>query len=71
LEAKYSQKQASGQNIASVYSGLGEKDKAFEWLERDFQNKAPLGELRWDPILENLRDDPRLKNLLRRMNLPE
>jgi TolB-like protein/Flp pilus assembly protein TadD len=71
LEAKYSQKQASGQNVASVYSGLGEKDKAFEWLERDFRNTAPLGELRWEIVLEPIRDDPRFKDLLRRMNLPE
>jgi TolB-like protein/Flp pilus assembly protein TadD len=71
LEEKYSQKQASGQNVASVYSGLGEKDKAFEWLERDFRAKAPLGELRWDLVLEPIREDPRFKDLLRRMNLPE
>ena len=71
LEGKYSQRQASGQNLASVYSGLGEKEKAFEWLETDFRNRAPLGELRWDPILEPLRDDPRFRDLLRRMNLPE
>jgi TolB-like protein/Flp pilus assembly protein TadD len=71
LEGKYSQRQASGQNIASVYSGLGEKDKAFEWLERDFRDTAPLGELRWDPLFEPLHDDPRFRDLLRRMNLPE
>ncbi|MFN2502609.1 MAG: tetratricopeptide repeat protein, partial [Pyrinomonadaceae bacterium] len=37
LEAKYGRNQASGHDVAAVYSGLGEKDKTFEWLEKDFQ----------------------------------
>ncbi len=33
LEDKYAGKEAIGQHIATVYVGLGDKDKAFEWLE--------------------------------------
>jgi len=36
LEEKYSRKESNGQNVAAVYAGLGEKDKAFEWLEKTF-----------------------------------
>jgi len=52
---------------ADVYTALGEKDKAYQWLEKAyeersiFSSKGPL----WDP----LRSDPRFADLLRRMNL--
>ena len=72
LEAKYARKEASGHELAAVYSGLGEKDKAFEWLEKDFQARdGRLTTFRWENQFEPLRDDPRFKNLLKRMGLPE
>ena len=72
LETKYSRKEASGFDIASVYVGLSEKDKAFEWLEKDFQNRSGyLQFIRWLVNFEPLRTDPRFKDLLKRMNLPE
>ena len=72
LEVNYARKEAAGQDVADVYAGLGEKDKAFEWLEKDFQARnGRLAEVRWQIAFEPLRDDPRFKDLLRRMNLPE
>lgn len=72
LEDKYGRKEAIGQYIAAVYVGLGEKDKAFEWLEKDFQARnGKLPEIRWQLQFESLRDDPRFKDLLKRMKLPE
>jgi len=72
LEEKYARKEAPGQYVAAVYAGLGEKDKAFEWLEKDFQTRnGKLSEIRWTFSLEPLFDDPRFKDLLKRMNLPE
>ncbi len=72
LEERYARKEANGRNIATVYLGLGEKDKAFEWLEKDFQtHNGDLAVIRWRIMFEPLRDDPRYKNLLKRMNLPE
>jgi adenylate cyclase len=72
LENKYARKEAIGIDLATVYAGLGDKDKAFEWLERDFQTRnGKLGSIRWTVTLNNLRDDPRFKDLLKRMNLPE
>ena len=69
LEEKYSRQESNGKNVAAVYAGLGEKDKAFEWLEKDFQAKGDLGFIRWDIPYESLRDDPRYKDLLKRMGL--
>jgi TolB-like protein/Flp pilus assembly protein TadD len=72
LEAKYARKEAAGIDVASVYAPLGEKDKAFEWLEKDFQNRdGRLNTFRWEPQFESLMGDPRFKNLLKRMNLPQ
>jgi len=72
LEEKYARKEAAGRNVAAVYAGLGEKDKAFEWLEKDFRvRNGKLPEIRWQIQFEPLRDDPRFKDLLKRMNLPE
>ncbi len=72
LEDKYARKEANGQYISAVYAGLGEKDKAFEWLEKDFQARnGKLMEIRWKIQFEPLHDDPRFKDLLKRMNLPE
>ncbi|MGH9949513.1 MAG: tetratricopeptide repeat protein, partial [Pyrinomonadaceae bacterium] len=72
LEEKYVMHQASGSDVAAVYVGLGEKEKAFEWLEKDFRSHASsLVYIRLEIPFDSLRDDPRFKDLLKRMNLPE
>jgi serine/threonine protein kinase/Tfp pilus assembly protein PilF len=58
--------------IAEVYSTLGERDQAFEGLEKAFQLRDD--ELVWiliDPSFDNIRPDPRYADLLRRMGLPQ
>jgi TolB-like protein/DNA-binding winged helix-turn-helix (wHTH) protein len=54
---------------AGIYAGLGEKDHAFEWLYRAYEEGEWLS-LKLDPFLDNLRSDPRFQELLRRLNLP-
>ncbi|MBK9214171.1 MAG: tetratricopeptide repeat protein [Chloracidobacterium sp.] len=72
LEERYAKKQAYGKDLATIYAALGDKDKAFEWLEKDFvTHVGSLADVRWTAEFEPLRDDPRTKDLLRRMNLPE
>jgi tetratricopeptide (TPR) repeat protein len=72
LEEKYAKRQADAAEIAGAYAGLGEKDQAFEWLEKAFIDRSSLlVDLRVDPSFTPLRDDPRFKDLLKRMNLPE
>jgi len=56
--------------IASVYACLNERDLAFQWLEKSFQNRdSPLTFLDIDPLLDNLRSDPRFSDLKQRMGL--
>ena len=57
--------------IALVHAGLGEKDQAFEWLERAYaeRDKGMLF-LLVDQTLDPLRSDPRFQDLVRRMNFP-
>ncbi len=60
-------------NVAVIYAGLGEKDKAFEWLERAYSDRAYYLSvyLTTDERLDSLHSDPRFKDLVRRMGLPE
>ena len=56
-------------NIAVVHLGLGNKDEAFRWIEKTFEDHfAPLL-LNVDPQFESLRSDPRFKVLLRKIGL--
>ena len=58
--------------IAIMYAFAGKYDQAFEWLERGFEERDPnMIYIKLSPVFEPLRDDPRFKDLLRRMNLPE
>jgi hypothetical protein len=70
LENKYSRGESSGQFVASVYAGLGDKDEAFAWLEKDFQqHSGQLPTIAWRLHFDNLRRDPRYADLMRRMGL--
>jgi tetratricopeptide (TPR) repeat protein len=55
--------------LAGVYAGLGEKDRAFEYLEIAYEQHDAMT-LELDPFLDSLRSDTRFHELLRRMNLP-
>lgn len=59
-------------DVALVYIGLGDKDRAFEWLEKSYAGRArALGFAKVEPRLDALRSDPRFIDLLRRMGLPD
>jgi serine/threonine protein kinase/tetratricopeptide (TPR) repeat protein len=53
---------------AVVHVGLGEKDKAFEWLDKAYEERFVI-QTKPDPEFDPLRSDPRFTDLLRRMNL--
>jgi serine/threonine protein kinase/tetratricopeptide (TPR) repeat protein len=57
---------------AQIYVALGDKDKAFECLEKSYEDRsiASLAEIKVDPQFDPLRSDPRFQDLLRRMGLP-
>jgi serine/threonine-protein kinase len=62
----------SSTEVAEVYAWRGEKNKAFEWLERAYvQRDGGLTDIKFDPRLDSLRADPRYKAFLRKMKLPE
>lgn len=70
LEDRYSKREAIGMNLAAVYVGLGEKDKAFSWLERDFEQRSGLlPDVTVWANFDDIRSDPRYADLLRRMGL--
>jgi TolB-like protein/Flp pilus assembly protein TadD len=54
---------------ATAFTALGEKDKAFEALNKSFENHeiALVQFLNNDPRLDSLRDDPRFHDLMRRI----
>jgi serine/threonine protein kinase/Tfp pilus assembly protein PilF len=54
--------------IAGVYAGLGEKDKAFEWLAKAYDEHAgQMCIIKVDRWIDNLRSDPRYRELLKKM----
>ncbi|MFI4890384.1 MAG: TIR domain-containing protein [Steroidobacterales bacterium] len=61
----------SAYQVAEVYAWRGEKEKAFEWLERAYrQSDAGLTNLKADPQLTSLHSDPRFATMLRTLNFP-
>jgi TolB-like protein/Tfp pilus assembly protein PilF len=63
-------KYVSPYDIAIIYTGLGEKDLALEWLEKAYEERAVrLLELP-DPAFDTLRSDPRFQDLVKRIGLP-
>jgi serine/threonine protein kinase/Flp pilus assembly protein TadD len=56
--------------FAIVYTGLGEKDQAFQWLERGYQDhEGRMTLLKVEPYFDDLHTDPRFADLLRRVGL--
>jgi len=55
--------------IAQVYMGLGDKDRAFLWLEKAIDERDLGMGLNWDGWFRSLRSDPRFSGLLHRMKL--
>jgi adenylate cyclase len=71
-------KQASEQeylpasSIAFIYAGLGEKDQAFVWLDKGYEQRG--FQMQWikiEPRWDSLRSDPRFQDLMRRMGFPK
>lgn len=64
------QSEVSPYHLALVHAGLGEKDEAFESLEKaKVERSTLLAYLKMDPRFDSLRSDSRFQDLLRRMGL--
>ncbi len=67
---KEKQRYVSPYTIATIYAGLGDKDQAFKWLEKAFDERDIwLMNMRVDPVLNPIRSDQRFTNLLQRIGL--
>ena len=59
-------------HFAVVYIGIGDKDRAFEWLNKGFKERSyEMALLRSDPRFDSLRNDPRFQNLIEGMKFPK
>lgn len=56
--------------IAIVYEGLGERNQAIQWFEKAYAERSMNSWILPDPRLDNIRTDPRFKDIVRRMGLP-
>src|SRR5208283_3752784 len=71
LEHKAKESSASPYTMATIYAGLDENEKAFEFLERAYSEKSLdlVRSIKSDMLLDSLRSDPRFQDLLRRIGL--
>ena len=65
------QRYISAYDMALIYVGLDEKDLAFTWLEKAYEERSfGLSNIKAEPRMDSLRSDPRFQDLLRRIGLP-
>jgi TolB-like protein/Tfp pilus assembly protein PilF len=66
------QRYVSAYSWAIIYSGLGDKDQAFNALEKGYQDRiTKMAFLKIEPFFDNLRSDPRFADLVRRVGLSQ
>ena len=72
LGERAKQSYVSAYDIATIYTGMGETERAFEWLDKAYEERSSfLMHIPWDPRLDPLRSDPRFSGLLARIGLPD
>lgn len=70
LNSEAKTKYISPYYFALIYANLGDKDKAFEWLEKAYREReGRMTLIKVDALLNNLRTDPRFSDLLKRLKL--
>ena len=67
--ASYNHQPIPALTIAQIYVGLGDKNRAFEWLRLAVQERDLNLDLKWDPIWKPILSDPRCQQLLHSMKL--
>jgi serine/threonine protein kinase len=67
-----SERYVSPYNIALIYNGLGQRDETFTWLEQAYKKRDQrMVFLKVEPKWNNLRDDSRFQELMRRVGFRE
>jgi len=55
---------------ATLYFSLGDKDEGFKWLEKAYEDRDyRICLLKIDPVFDSVRDDPRFKEMLKKVGL--
>ena len=70
LEKMRSQRYVAALYIALIWTGLGDRDRAFQWLDQAYDEDCEyLVYLSTEPMADPLRDDPRFPQLLHKLGL--
>jgi tetratricopeptide (TPR) repeat protein len=70
LQQLQSQRYVSPYTVAAIYAGLSDRDQAFKWLEKAYEERDIwLMNLKVDPVFGKLRSNPRFSDLLVRTGL--
>jgi tetratricopeptide (TPR) repeat protein len=70
LQEESKQHYVSPVNFAKLYLGLGDRERVLEWLEKACEERAV--KLPWflcDPVLDSFREEPRFKEVIRRVGV--
>ena len=71
LKELYKYRYVSPVDMAVVYTGLGDRNSAFLWLEKAYREHTMRIQEVPEPIFDSLRADPRFRDLMRRLGLPQ
>jgi hypothetical protein len=69
LRTQSEQGYVSPLDFAVVYTGLGDRNSAFHWLEKAYHERTMRIQELPQPIFDSLRSDPRYRDLMRRIGL--
>ena len=70
LKEQSKQRHVSSFNMALIYGGLGDKERALEYLDKAYEERSPsLNMLILSPAFTSLRQDPRFIAIIRRLGL--
>jgi len=58
-------------DVASWYAYAGDRDQCLKWLERAYEGRDPNLPYLWFPDFDFVRSDPRFRDLLKRIKLPD
>ena len=71
LMAAADDRPVAAHDIATIFAALGDADSTFQWLDRALEDQSQmLGWIRWNPVFDSVRSDPRYAAFMQRLNLP-